>query len=216
MKRKIAREILRKLFHLYQIPVILGYIVLRYQFSERVAIFALVILLMFILEFEMLRLEWKVRFPDPFGIMRKSERQNVTGMLYMILATIVVFAVFDFKIALVALLLTVFGDLVSAIVGIQFGKHRRKNGKSWEGFAGGLFANIIVAMIFLWQYPVVGIVMALVASLVEFVTYKMDDNLTVPIFAAFAGHTAAFIIGVSFVQLTNPLQDFQQFISTFL
>jgi len=216
MKRKIAREILRKLFHLYQLPVILGYIVLRYQFSERVAIFALVILLMFILEFEMLRLEWKVRFPDPFGILRRSEKQSVTGMLFMILATIVVFAVFDFKIALVALLLTVFGDLVSAIVGIQYGKRRIKNGKSWEGFGAGLVANLIVATIFLWQFPVVGLVMAVTASAVEFVTYKMDDNLTVPIFSAFAGHTAAFIIGVSFAQITNPLQDFQQFISTFL
>ncbi|MBA4336496.1 hypothetical protein C0416_01845 [bacterium] len=216
MKRKIAREILRKLFHLYQLPVILGYIVLRYQFSDRVAIFALVILLMFILEFEMLRLEWKVVFPDPFGIMRKSEKKNATGMLYMILATIVVFAVFDFKIALVALLLTVFGDLVSAIVGIQYGKHRIKNGKSWEGFGAGLLANIVVVMALLWQFPLVGIVMAVTASAVEFVTYKMDDNLTVPIFSAFAGHTAAFIIGVSFVQITNPLQDFQQFISTFL
>jgi len=216
MKRKIAREILRKLFHLYQLPVILGYIVLRYQFSERVAIFALVVLLMFILEFEMLRLEWKVEFQGLFGILRRSEKQNATGMLFMILATIVVFAVFDFKIALVALLLTVFGDLVSAIVGIQYGKHRRKNGKSWEGFGAGLLANFIVAMIFLWEFPMVGFVMALTASTVEFITYKMDDNLTVPIFSAFAGHTAAFIIGVSFVQITNPIQDFQQFISTFL
>lgn len=216
MKKKVAREILRKLFHLYQIPVILGYIILRYQFSERVAIFALVILLMIILEFEMLRLEWKVKFPDPFGIMRKSEKYRATGMLYMILSTIVVFAVFDFRIALVALLLTVFGDLVSAVVGIQFGKRRIKNGKSWEGFGAGLLSNIIIVIIFFWEYPIVGLAMAITASIVEFVTYKMDDNLTVPIFSAFAGHTAAFIVGVSLVQITNPLQDFQQFISTFL
>lgn len=130
----MVREILRKLFHLYQLPVILGYILIRYQFSERVAIFTLVILLMLILEFEILRLELKVKFPDPFGIMRKTEKHNATGMLYMILSTIVVFAVFDFKIALVALLLTVFGDLASAIVGLQYGKRLIKNGKSWEGF----------------------------------------------------------------------------------
>lgn len=216
MKKRVAREILRKLFHLYQLPVIFGYIILRYQFSERVAIFALVILLMLILEFEMLRLEWKVKFPDPFGIIRKSERHRATGMLYMILATIVVFAVFDFRIALTALLLTVFGDLVSAIVGMQYGKRTIKNGKSWEGFGAGLITNIIVAIIFLWDFPLVGLLMAVTASVVEFITYKMDDNLTVPIFSAFIGHTAAFIIGVSLVQITNPLQDLQQFISTFL
>ncbi|MCD6109989.1 hypothetical protein J7J83_04490 [bacterium] len=216
MKKKIAREILRKLFHLYQIPVILGYVVLRYEFSERVAIFSLVILLMFILEFEMLRLEWKVEFPDPFGIMRKSERQNATGMFYMILATIIVFAVFDFEIALTSLMLTIFGDLVSAIVGIRYGKRRIRNGKSWEGFTAGLIANIIVVIIFLWGFPIVGITMALTASIVEFVTHKLDDNLTIPIFSAFAGHTAAFILGISFLQIVSPLQNFHQFISTFL
>jgi len=216
MKKKVAREILRKLFHLYQVPVIFGYIVLKYQFSERVAIFTLVILLMIILEFEMLRLEWKIKFPDPFGIMRKSEKKNATGMLYMILATIVVFAVFDFRIALVALLLTVFGDLVSALVGIQYGKRKIKNGKSWEGFGAGFISNIIVSMVFLWEFPIVGIAMALTASTVEFITYKMDDNLTVPIFSAFVGHVVAFVVGVNLVQITNPLQDFHQFISTFL
>ena len=216
MKKRVAREILRKLFHLYQLPVIFGYIFLRYQFSERIAIFALVILLMIILEFEILRLEWKVNFPDPFGIMRKSERNRATGMLYMILATIVVFAVFDFRIALTALLLTVFGDLVSAIFGMQYGKRKIKNGKSWEGFFAGLISNILVAVILLWGFPLVGISMAVTASIVEFITYKLDDNLTVPIFSAFVGHTTAFIIGVSLAQITNPLQDLQQFISTFL
>ncbi|MBD3156741.1 hypothetical protein GF369_02835 [Candidatus Peregrinibacteria bacterium] len=134
----------------------------------------------------------------------------------MILSTIVVFAVFDFKIALVALLLTVFGDLVSAIVGLQYGKRLIKNGKSWEGFFAGLGANIVVALLVLWEAPLVGLAMALTASIVEFITYKLDDNLTVPIFSAFVGHTAAYIIGVSLVQITNPLQDFQQFIATFL
>lgn len=212
----MVREILRKLFHLYQLPVILGYILIRYQFSERVAIFTLVILLMLILEFEILRLELKVKFPDPFGIMRKTEKHNATGMLYMILSTIVVFAVFDFKIALVALLLTVFGDLASAIVGLQYGKRLIKNGKSWEGFFAGLIANTIVALVVLWEAPVVALSMAVTASMVEFITYKLDDNLTVPIFSAFVGHTVAYIIGVSLVQITNPLQDFQQFIATFL
>lgn len=216
MKKNIAREILRKLFHLYQLPVIFGYILIRYQFSERVAVFILVILLMLILEFEILRLELKVNFPDPFGIMRKKEKNKATGMLYMILSTIVVFAVFDFKIALVALLLTVFGDLTSAIVGLQYGKRLIKNGKSWEGFFAGLGANIVVALIVLWEVPVVGLFMAVTASIVEFITYKLDDNLTVPIFSAFIGHTVAYIIGVSLVQITNPLQDFHQFIATFL
>ncbi len=57
--------------------------------------------------------------------------------------------------------------------------------------------------------------MALVASAVEFLTYKLDDNLTVPIFAAFTGHTVAFALGLNLVQLTNPITDFYQFITNF-
>ncbi len=56
--------------------------------------------------------------------------------------------------------------------------------------------------------------MALVASIVEFLTYKLDDNLTVPISSAFAGHTVAFILGVSLVQLTNPITDLYQFFTS--
>lgn len=83
-------------------------------------------------------------------------------------------------------------------------------------FFAGLIANTIVALVVLWEAPVVALSMAVTASMVEFITYKLDDNLTVPIFSAFVGHTVAYIVGVSLVQITNPLQDFQQFIATFL
>lgn len=215
MKSRLRKEILRKLFHLYQLPAIIGYIVLRYYLSERVATFTLAVLLLIILEYESLRLEWKVKFPDPLGIMRSHEKKNVTGMLFMVVAIIVCFAVFDFRIALVALLLTVFGDLASAIVGIQYGKHKLKSGKSLEGFIGGLFMNVIVAGIFLWEYPLIVFSMAIVASVVELCTYKLDDNLTVPIFSGFVGHTIAYVMGINLVQLTNPIQDLYNFVTTF-
>jgi len=213
--KKLRREILRKLFHLYQLPMIVGYIVLRYYFSEHIAIFAVVVVLIIILEYEFLRLELNVKVPDPFGIMRPHEKRNVSGMLFMALSTIVVFAVFDFKIALTAMLITVFGDLASALIGIKYGKHKIRTGKSWEGFAGGLFMNLIVATIFLWEYPLIILAMAAVGSIVEFLTYKLDDNLTVPIASAFAGHTMAFILGANLVQLTNPITDLYQFLTSF-
>lgn len=213
--KKLRREILRKMFHLYQLPMIIGYVFLRYYFSERIAVFAIVAILMLILEFEFLRLEWNVDFIIPKKLLRPHERKNVSGMLFVALSTIVVFTVFDFRIAIVAMLMTVFGDLASALIGIKYGKHKLKTGKSWEGFAGGLVMNLLVATVFLWQYPLILLGMAIVASIVELLTYKLDDNLTVPIFSAFAGHTIAFVLGVSLVQLTNPITDFYQFITLF-
>lgn len=215
MKKKFRKELLRKLFHLYQLIVIVGYILLRYYLSERIATFALAILLMIILEYEFLRLEWKVKIPDPFGIMRKHEEKSATGTLFLVLSTIVVFAVFDFKIAIVALLITVFGDLASAIIGIGWGKVRIYNGKTLEGFAAGLMVNLFIAAIFLWEYPLLVVVMAIVASVVELFTYKLDDNLTVPIFSGFAGQMVAYILGLNLVQLTNPIQDLGIYLGKF-
>ncbi len=214
-EKKLRKEILRKLFHLYQLPMILGYVVLRYYFSERIAVFAIVIILVIILEFEFLRLDLNVKVPDPFGIMRPHEKKSVSAMLFVALSTIVVFSVFDFRIAITAMLIMVFGDLASALIGIKYGKHRIKSGKSWEGFIGGFVMNLIVASIFLWDFPLIILAMALVGSFAEFLTYKLDDNLTVPISSAFAGHIMAFILGVSLVQLTNPITDLYQFLTSF-
>jgi phytol kinase len=216
MKTKLKKEILRKLFHLYQIPVIFGYIVLKYYFAEGIAVFALAVVLMLIIELESLRLEWKVNVIDPMGLLRRHEKSQVTGSLYMIMSTIIVFSVFDFKIALVALLLTVFGDLASAIIGIKFGRHKFRNNKTLEGLIAGFVINIIVAGVFLWEYPLVALTMAVVASFVEITTSKLDDNLTVPLFSAFSGHIVAYAFGVSLVQLTNPVQDLYGFLMSFL
>lgn len=215
MSKKLQKEILRKLFHLYQLPVVAAYISLRYYFSEHIAIFFMAILLILVLEFEFLRLDLKINLPDPFGIMRKKEKRRATGMLFFVLAVIVVFSVFDFKIALVAILMTTFGDLASALVGIKYGKHRIKAGKTLEGFIAGFLINLAVASIFLWGYFSIIISMALVASLVELFTYKLDDNLTVPIFTGFVGHTIAYVLGINLVQLTNPLRDLYLFLSNF-
>ena len=92
---KLRRELLRKLFHLYEVPTILSYIIFRFYFSEQIAIFTLTVVLMVILEYEFLRLEWKVKIPDPFKIMRHHEKSSVTGMLFFIIATIISFSVFD-------------------------------------------------------------------------------------------------------------------------
>ena len=129
--------------------MILGYVVLRSYSSERIAIMTIVVVLMVILEYEFLRLHTNFKIPDPFGIMRPREKKSVSAMLFVALSTIVVFSVYDFKIAITAMLIMVFGDLASALIGIKYGKHRLKSGKSWEGFAGGLVMNLIVASIFL-------------------------------------------------------------------
>lgn len=212
MRKKLRKEILRKIWHLNQIFIIFGYVTLRYYFSEKVATFGLMILLLTVMEIESIRLRWKIQIPDSFNILRKHERYHATGMLYVVLAIIVCFAVFDFRIALAALLMGVFGDFFSALIGIKYGKMRLKSGKSIEGFFAGFVSNMIVGGILFWEYPLIALTMACIASVVELFTYKLDDNLTVPIFAGFSGQIVVLILGINLVQFTNPLHDFYNFL----
>lgn len=200
-QHSFRKEILRKLFHLMELPVLLGYTVLRHVFSQRVAMLSITAILLILLQIEYARLEYRLKIPEPFDILRKRERNNVTGMIFFICATIIVFAAYDYPIALTALSLTVFGDLMSALVGIKFGRHRIYKGKTLEGFLGGLIANCLVGYLLLPSYPVIFLSMALVASVVELFTGKLDDNLTVPLFAGFTGQILSYI-------LQTPLEFF--------
>ena len=103
------------------------------------------------------------------------------------------------------MLLTVFGDLASAIVGIKFGKHKIFRKKSLEGFLAGFLINLLVGFLILPAYPIIYVMMAVVASVVELLTGKLDDNLTVPLFAGFTGHLMALAIGVNLAVFPGPL-----------
>lgn len=206
MAKSLKKEILRKLFHLLEIPVLLGYSLIRYFFSEKLAIMALTALFLLLLETEYVRLEVKPKIPSYLDILRPHERNNITGSIFFVSATIICFAVFDYGIALMALFLTVFGDLVSALIGIRFGKHVIFKKKTMEGFLAGLGTNLLVGFIFIPAYPAVYITMAIVASTVELLTGKLDDNLTVPLFAGFTGQIIAMSINASLTAFPGPLE----------
>lgn len=206
MAKSLKKEILRKLFHLMEVPVLLAYSITRYYWSERVAIMTVTALFLLLMEVEYVRLEVKPKIPRQFDVMRARERDNVAGSIFFVAATIIVFAVFDYSIALNALLLTVFGDLASALVGIKFGKRKIFRQKSLEGFLAGLLTNLMVGFLIMPDYPAVYIAMAFVASIVELLTGKLDDNLTVPLFAGFSGQVIAYSISANLGGFPGPLE----------
>jgi len=53
------------------------------------------------------------------------------------------------KIALAALLMTTFGDMVAALVGRKYGSTLIYRNKTWAGFFGELVTNVIVGLIIL-------------------------------------------------------------------
>lgn len=193
-KKSLKKEILRKFFHLLEVPALLAYTLIRNFFNERLAILALTALLLILLEIEHIRLEYRPKIPKIFDVLRNREKNNVTGMIFFIAATIIVFAAFDYMVALTALALTVFGDLAAALIGIKFGRHYIYKDKTLEGFLGGLAMNCLVGYLLLPSQPLIFLSMALIASIVELFTCKLDDNLTVPLFAAFTGQILTYFI----------------------
>ncbi len=187
-----------------EVPVLLVYTIIRHQFSQRFAILAVTVLLLILLEIEYIRLEYHPKIPSEIDVFRPRERNNVVGSIFFICATIIVFAAFDYPIAVLALLLTVFGDLASALIGIKFGRTFLYREKTLEGFLAGLGMNLLVGYFLLPSYPVVYLSMAAVASVVELLTGKLDDNLTVPLISAFTGQVLIYLLNIPLSTFPGP------------
>ena len=99
------------------------------------------------------------------------------------------------NIALAAMLMTIFGDMAAALIGIFFGKKNihSKTTKTWEGFFAELIVNILVVILLIDNFAI-GLAMALTAAFVETFFDHVDDNLAVPVSAGFVGQIITKII----------------------
>ncbi len=96
---------------------------------------------------------------------------------------------FPENVAAASLLFITFGDMLAAIVG-RYGRHRVFKYKTAEGFLAELLANLVVGYLFV---GLVGILMAIIATLVEFFSFRADDNLLVPLLS---GSTGALLLWI--------------------
>lgn len=200
----IFHEIGRKIIHITILIVLVAYFLIQDSLvnagytailAKQVALMFLVALLILFLILEYFRLElgWKMPFFSQF--IRPKEQNRMYGVIYFLSATVISLAVFDSKIALAALLMTTFGDMVAALVGKKYGTTLIYRNKTWAGFLGELITNLIVGFIVLANLPsyiyiVLG--MAFVATIVETLVDELDDNLLIPIFSGFAGQIILF------------------------
>jgi dolichol kinase len=193
-----AWEFIRKAVHLSGLLIVIIYTFLLNNFSERVSIIVLIGILLLLLEIERIRLDHKPQLMKAVeGLFRNSEKNHVSGGAFFIISTIIAFAAFEYWIALVAMFMTVFGDMFAALLGRAFGKRRIYRHKTWVGTMSALLANLLVGMFLLPQFPIIYVPMAIVATLVELLTHKLDDNLTVPLFAGFVGQMIVYYTDIS-------------------
>ncbi|MCM0592930.2 MAG: diacylglycerol/polyprenol kinase family protein [Gloeotrichia echinulata IR180] len=96
--------------------------------------------------------------------------------------------------AALGILVMTWGDGLAALIGQRFGKHKYKvfgGQKSWEGSLTMTLVSYIVSnLIFLgvqgniWQTWVISLIVAVVATALEAVSFLGIDNLTVPLGSA--------------------------------
>ena len=184
-------ELGRKIVHMTILVVLALYFFIENTHGKQVALIFLVGLLILFLVLEYFRIELGWKIPLFSLLIRAKEENRVYGVVYFLSASIISLAVFDKKIALAALLMTTFGDMIAAVVGKRYGTTLIYRNKTWAGFLGELAINLIVGFLILDSiYVILG--MAFVATIVETMVDELDDNLMIPIFSGFVGQIILF------------------------
>lgn len=124
------------------------------------------------------------------ALFRPKEKGKLSGSSFLLLAAFLLAFFFSREVAVLSLTYMVVGDVAGALVGRRFGRHPLFD-KSWEGSLAFFLACLIFSP-FVPGLPFwAKLSAAAVATVVEFLPLKLDDNLTVPI------GTAGFLILLS-------------------
>jgi len=195
MKKRVKFELKRKLFHLSSLLYIPVYYFINQYFSKQIALLSIIFIFAIFIILEFFRILRNQTIPFFHVLFRRKERIKLAGNVYFTIGAIIAFAIFDFKIATTALLMTTFGDMAAALFGIQFGKHWLKNipHTAWEGIIAEFVVDLIVGFLLLSNWMII-LAMALTATFVETIFIHTDDNLTIPIFSGFVGQVILLIL----------------------
>lgn len=191
-----VNEVGRKIIHITILAILVVYVAFSQQFGAQIALLIIIGLLIFffILEYFRLELNWKMPFFSAF--IRSKEQHRMYGVIFFLTATIILLAVFDFPIALAALLMTTFGDMSAALAGKRFGTTLIFRNKTLVGFVTELIVNLTIGIIISFFTPLniyIPIFMAFTATIVETLLDELDDNLIVPICAGFVGQVLVLL-----------------------
>jgi len=198
-RTKVLAEILRKSWHfLAGLILITGYSLLALYFSKEIALFACIAVLLAAMEFEHIRLSYRPRVLQAIDVLfRKKEFNHPSSMLSFVISFILIFAVFKHEIAFAAAMMMIVGDSFSAAFGMLFGEKKIRGSKTYVGTFFGLAANLVVGYFALNGVFMLFIPMALTATIIEVLTNKIDDNLTVPIATAFVGQMLMILLKIT-------------------
>jgi dolichol kinase len=190
---KSPSELSRRAVHFLILIVLTAYYIINKTVDQKAAMLTMVGVLLFFLILEYLRVEWDITVPLYSKIIMPKERDRLSSIIHFLTATVICLAIFDFKVALAALLMTTFGDLIAAVIGRKYGETLIFRNKTLVGSVSELIINLVIGFFILTNiYVMIG--MAFTATLVEILVDDLDDNLLGPLFAGFVGQLMILLI----------------------
>ena len=186
-------ETKRQLIHASGVVVAL-YVRWSYDALGFLAPFATLVLAILFLYLAAEGYKRKLRLPIVSDIIDAAERAEAiekspaSGALFFFIGSLFSLVMFNSNINVVcaSILILALGDSVSTLVGRKFGRSKifYNPAKSWEGSIGG-FAFALLGALTQVSLPV-AFIGALAGMLAESLPIKVDDNITIPVFAGLA------------------------------
>lgn len=199
MEISIYNEFKRKGIHLFALSIPIGYFFLPKLLSLLILTpVALGAIAIDVIRFKKLPLfGFLNRLLGP--VLREHESADFSGASYILSASVLTILLFGKSVAVAAILFIILGDIAAALIGRKFGKIKFRwsvknsrvnwnNRKSLEGSLSCFFLCFLVALLVphlpLW----VGIIGALVATVVEALPLPINDNFSVPLLSGLFMH----------------------------
>lgn len=179
-------EVSRRIVHFLILIALIAYSIIKVGIGQKAAMLTIVAVLLFFLILEYFRIEHDITIPLYSKMITPQEKDRLSSVIYFLTATTICLAIFDFKVALAALLMTTFGDMAAAMIGRKYGLTLIFRNKTLVGSVSELIINLIIGFLILTNIYVM-IAMAFTATLVEILVDELDDNLLGPLFAGFVG-----------------------------
>jgi dolichol kinase len=176
-------EIKRKSFHLLSLFYIFGY----WYLPKNIVILGLAVAMTIVILLEYIRFKFpKVNdfFKNNFkGFYRSEEAEKISGVVWTLSGAFIAIVLFPNKsMVFASLLYLAVGDVAAALVGRTIGRHKIFTSKSLEGsFACFSICFIIGLLLFNIQFALIG---AIVATLIEAIPWKLNDNFWMQIINA--------------------------------
>ena len=201
--QKYRHEIARKLLHMCSFLIV----IFIYFTDKKSACIAIGAALLILFIGNTILLSSKLSFLNEIKIkyfsflLRDDEKYGYISSNWFLLGCFLSVLLFQKEIAMLAITVLIFGDAFAALIGMKFGKHKFKNGKSWEGMFGFIgvsilfLAGFVFALDLSMTFALASLISIPIVAVAELYSkqIKIDDNLIIPLVF---GATASFFIWI--------------------